>query len=169
ASVDWPARPRAPRRRRHRHASGGRRQPGRRVGPRGRGDGSAAAGGPQHHPRRAGRPVPCARAHSAALLRPHTAAPARGPPAHAPNSLMIDSVSKAFFHALAGSRQLKALASRYGMRDMHSFARRFIAGETVEEAIDAARKVEATGLLQTLDYLGESVASVAKADQAARA
>jgi proline dehydrogenase len=82
---------------------------------------------------------------------------------------MIDSVSKAFFHALAGSRQLKALASRYGMRDMHSFARRFIAGETVEEAIDAARKVEAAGLLQTLDYLGESVTSVAKADQAARA
>ena len=73
---------------------------------------------------------------------------------------MIDSVSKAFFHALAGSRHLKSLASRYGMRDAHSFARRFIAGESVEEAIAAGRQVEAAGMLQTLDYLGESVASI---------
>ena len=39
-----------------------------------------------------------------------------------------------------------------------SFARRFIAGETVEEAVEAARRLEARGLTQTLDYLGESVA-----------
>jgi proline dehydrogenase len=81
---------------------------------------------------------------------------------------MIDSVSKAFFHALAGSPRLKSLASRYGMRNPRSFARRFIAGETVEEGIAAARDVEAAGLSQTLDYLGESVASIAAADQATR-
>jgi proline dehydrogenase len=82
---------------------------------------------------------------------------------------MIDSASKAFFHALAGSRQLKTLASRYGLRHTSSFARRFIAGETVEEAIAAARAIEARGISQTLDYLGESVASMAEADQATRA
>jgi proline dehydrogenase len=82
---------------------------------------------------------------------------------------MIDSVSKAFFHSLAGSRSLKSLASRYGLRHSKSFARRFIAGETVEEAIAAAREVEAAGMTQTLDYLGESVASMAEADQATRA
>jgi proline dehydrogenase len=82
---------------------------------------------------------------------------------------MIGSVSKAFFNALAGSGHLKSLASRYGMRQPKSFARRFIAGETVEEAIVAARDVEAAGLRQTLDYLGESVASMAEADQATRA
>ena len=38
---------------------------------------------------------------------------------------------------------LKSLASRYGMRQPRSFARRFIAGETVEEAIAAAREIEA--------------------------
>ena len=43
------------------------------------------------------------------------------------------------FHMLAGSQTLKHLASRYGMRTPGSFARRFIAGETVEEAIAAAR------------------------------
>jgi proline dehydrogenase len=54
------------------------------------------------------------------------------------------------------------------MRSPTSFARRFIAGETVEEAIQAARQVETAGLLQTLDYLGESVGTLAEADAATR-
>ena len=54
------------------------------------------------------------------------------------------------------------------MREPTSFARRFIAGETIDEAIEAARAVEARGFLQTLDYLGESVGSLAEADAATR-
>ena len=81
---------------------------------------------------------------------------------------MLDSASKAFFHLLARSRGLKKLASRYGMRRPASFARRFIAGETTPEAIEAARGVETRGLLNTLDHLGESVTSLAHADQATR-
>jgi proline dehydrogenase len=82
---------------------------------------------------------------------------------------MIDSLSKAAFHTFAGSQTLKRMASRYGMRTSSSFARRFIAGETIEEAITAGRAVEAAGLMQTLDFLGESVGSIAEADQATRA
>jgi proline dehydrogenase len=82
---------------------------------------------------------------------------------------MLDRASKTFFHLLAGSRILAQLASRYGMRRRSSFARRFIAGETVEEAIAAARAVETGGCLQTLDYLGESVATLEEADAATRA
>jgi proline dehydrogenase len=82
---------------------------------------------------------------------------------------MIGYVSKAFFHALAGSRPLKQLASRYGMRSPSSFARRFIAGETIEEAIGAARSIEAAGMTETLDLLGESVATMSEADGATRA
>jgi proline dehydrogenase len=82
---------------------------------------------------------------------------------------MLHSVSKAFFHALAGSQPLKRLASRYGMRRDGGFARRFIAGETVEEAIEAARTIEAARMTQTLDLLGESVANMAEADAATRA
>jgi proline dehydrogenase len=82
---------------------------------------------------------------------------------------MIGQASKAFFHILAGNSTLKQLASRYGMRRPNSFARRFIAGETVEEAIAAARTIEAAGLTHTLDYLGESVGTMAEADAAARA
>jgi proline dehydrogenase len=79
---------------------------------------------------------------------------------------MIDAASKAFFHFLAGNDGLKTLASRYGMANPTSFARRFIAGESVEEAIEAARLLEARGLSQTLDYLGESVATLEEAEGA---
>jgi proline dehydrogenase len=81
---------------------------------------------------------------------------------------MIDAASKAFFHLFARSRTLQKLASRYGMASPTSFARRFIAGETVEEAVEAARRLESRGLSQTLDYLGESVGSSAEADAVTR-
>jgi proline dehydrogenase len=81
---------------------------------------------------------------------------------------MIDAISKAFFHGLARSRTIEKLASRYGMRKPASFGRRFIAGEKVEEAIEAARAIQARGMLLTLDQLGESVASLAEADAATR-
>jgi proline dehydrogenase len=81
---------------------------------------------------------------------------------------MFDTASKAFFHLLAGSTPLKKLASRYGMRRSTSFARRFIAGETTNEAIGAARAVESRGMLITLDHLGESLTSLAQADSATR-
>jgi proline dehydrogenase len=82
---------------------------------------------------------------------------------------MLDSASKAFFHLVAKSKFLKTLASRYGMRKPTSFARRFIAGETVAEAIEAARAVQARGMAITLDLLGESVTNLDEADAATRA
>jgi proline dehydrogenase len=78
------------------------------------------------------------------------------------------SVSKAVFHALASSRSMKRLASRYGMTREQGFARRFVAGETLTEAIAAVRRIEAAGLTTTLDYLGESVSTMAEADKATR-
>jgi proline dehydrogenase len=44
---------------------------------------------------------------------------------------------------------------------------RFVAGETLSEAIDAARKLNAAGMTATLDYLGESVSTAAEAGAAA--
>jgi proline dehydrogenase len=82
---------------------------------------------------------------------------------------MIAQASKAFFHTLAGSRTLKRLASRYGMRKPESFARRFIAGESTDEALEAARRIQTSRLRLTLDHLGESVANRAEADAATRA
>jgi len=78
---------------------------------------------------------------------------------------MLDATSKTLFHGLAQISTLQRFASTYGMR-RGGFARRFIAGETVEEAIDAVADLPGKGLRLTLDYLGESVAS---ADAAAAA
>ena len=64
---------------------------------------------------------------------------------------------------------MKTLASRYGFRTERSFVRRFVAGESVDDAIAAARRLEAAGMTQTLDFLGESVATMAEADRATRA
>jgi len=79
---------------------------------------------------------------------------------------MFQSAAKALFHLLAGSRTVQALAARYGMRKPTSFAHRFVAGETIDEAIDAARALESQGLFQTLDFLGEGVTSPAEAEAA---
>jgi proline dehydrogenase len=70
---------------------------------------------------------------------------------------VLYSGPKAIFYALSKSSGLKRLASRYGLAMPHGFARRFIAGETIDEAIDVARELERKRLLLTLDYLGESV------------
>lgn len=82
---------------------------------------------------------------------------------------MLDAASKAFFHTLARNRFLKTLASRYGMRRPDSFAHRFIAGEAIDEAIEAARRIQGRRRMLTLDLLGESVTNLQEADAATRA
>jgi proline dehydrogenase len=72
------------------------------------------------------------------------------------------------FTLLSRSNTLKRLASSYGMATPRSFARRFIAGEQIEDAIAAARALQAKGLLLSLDYLGESVTTTAQATSATR-
>jgi proline dehydrogenase len=80
---------------------------------------------------------------------------------------MLDATAKAIFHSLAQVRFLQRIASRYGMAP-GGFARRFIAGESIEEAVAATRDIADRGLLLTLDYLGESVRTSAEADAATR-
>ena len=79
---------------------------------------------------------------------------------------MLDATSKAVFHGLAQISTLQRLASKYGMAP-RGFARRFIAGETVDEAVKCVQELRHQGLLLTLDYLGESVSSATAAAAAA--
>ncbi len=72
---------------------------------------------------------------------------------------MLQATSKALFQALAQSARLKRLASTYGLAPGRGFARRFIAGETIEEALGTVSDFHARGLRLTMDYLGESVSS----------
>ncbi|MBN1287185.1 MAG: proline dehydrogenase family protein [Anaerolineae bacterium] len=44
-------------------------------------------------------------------------------------------------------------------------ARRFVAGETVEEAIEAIRRLNAKGMTASLDHLGENVSATTDADR----
>jgi proline dehydrogenase len=71
------------------------------------------------------------------------------------------------FSLLARSVTLKRFASRYGMTP-NGFARRFIAGETITEAIEAARTTQGRGMHVALDYLGESVNTTKAATAASR-
>ena len=76
--------------------------------------------------------------------------------------------AKAFFYALSRSALLKRLASRYGLATTESFASRFIAGESIETAIEASKRLQAHGFLITLDHLGEGVETIEAAAAATR-
>jgi proline dehydrogenase len=71
------------------------------------------------------------------------------------------------FSFFSRSVTLKRIASQYGMTP-NGFARRFIAGENVNEAVAAARTLQSRGMRVALDYLGESVSTTKAATAAAR-
>lgn len=66
--------------------------------------------------------------------------------------------------ALAGSRWLKSLMVTNVLA--RRVARRFVAGESLEDAISAIRSLRQEGLEVTLDYLGENAYDAAGAQQA---
>ncbi|MCY4078194.1 MAG: proline dehydrogenase family protein [Acidobacteria bacterium] len=82
---------------------------------------------------------------------------------------MLDALSRSFFLALAGNAALQRTMARQGMRGPARFARRFVAGQNVDEAIDTARGLAARGLLHTFNYLGEHVRNREAAEGATRA
>ncbi len=67
---------------------------------------------------------------------------------------------------LGRSRTAGRLARRYGLR---LGASRFVAGETLEQAMRTVRRLNAEGLMATLDHLGEFTRSEAEAARAAAA
>lgn len=54
------------------------------------------------------------------------------------------------------------------MRALTFLARRFVAGETAEEALEVIRRLNRQGLKATLDFLGEEVSSEGQAEAGAR-
>lgn len=74
---------------------------------------------------------------------------------------------RSFFLYLAGSVFWRRLLMALPFAT--TIAKRFVAGETLEEAIHAAKQLNAKGLLVTVDNLGESVHNVAEAERATRA
>ena len=60
-----------------------------------------------------------------------------------------------FIHWLSTKKALTDAIARRGMR--HGFARRFVAGETLEEALKASQELNAAGCRISLNHLGENV------------
>jgi len=60
---------------------------------------------------------------------------------------------------VSGNRLVKWLSIRYGKK----LAGRFIAGDTLEEALDEIERLNEKGILVTLDHLGEGITSLTEA------
>lgn len=67
---------------------------------------------------------------------------------------------------IADSPRLVGYLSRTGMKT--GFARRFVAGETLDEALEVVRELNGQGLKATLDFLGEGVRDESEAERAAQ-
>lgn len=70
---------------------------------------------------------------------------------------MIQQLSRRLMYLVAESRSIKKLATKHGMKDSSGFARRFIAGETSEDAITVIKDLNGMGMSASLDLLGEDV------------
>ncbi len=73
-------------------------------------------------------------------------------------------ILRTFFLALSRSDRLRRWMVHFG--PARRMARRFIAGETLDEAVVAARQLQAQGILTALDHLGENVATPEDAERA---
>jgi proline dehydrogenase len=76
----------------------------------------------------------------------------------------MEALLRSVLLSMARSERLNRLARRYGLR---LGASRFVAGETLEDAIRAVAALNQAGMRATLDHLGEFVRDAAEAREAA--
>ncbi len=74
---------------------------------------------------------------------------------------------RSFFLYISKARWARRIVMSWGVS--RRVARRFVAGETLDEAIQAIRVLNAAGMNATLDHLGEAVSTEAEAIRAADA
>ncbi|BBW97459.1 proline dehydrogenase [Geobacillus subterraneus] len=78
---------------------------------------------------------------------------------------MVEQLMRDMFLFLSKNKTLTKLAKRYGLR---FGASRFVAGETIDEAVRVIRQLNEKGLAVTVDYLGEFVDNEREANEMAR-
>jgi proline dehydrogenase len=88
-----------------------------------------------------------------------------GGPGPRPSSL--ENMLRSVMLKLAGNRALHRTV--YDLGNRYQFTRRFVAGETMQEALDVVRDMNALGVCTSLDLLGEGVADEAEACRATEA
>jgi proline dehydrogenase len=64
--------------------------------------------------------------------------------------------------AIAGNKAAEAFALKYGLR---LGANKFVAGETLQEALDQIEALNKKGIVATLDHLGEGITRLFEADE----
>ncbi|MFC1729429.1 proline dehydrogenase family protein [candidate division KSB1 bacterium] len=73
---------------------------------------------------------------------------------------MFNTIARRMILSVTGNPTVRRIVTRYGMASPDGFARRFVAGETLDEAIEEVKKLNDIGICASLDYLGESVNTV---------
>ncbi|KKK39370.1 proline dehydrogenase [Mesobacillus campisalis] len=76
----------------------------------------------------------------------------------------MEKIMKDFFLFLSKNRSLTRAAKKYGLK---FGAARFVAGETIDQAVSVIKELNAKGLAVTIDYLGEFVDNEAEANEMA--
>ncbi len=76
----------------------------------------------------------------------------------------MEKMLRSFFLFLSKNRVLNSSAKKVGLK---FGAKRFIAGETMEQAVQAMQKLNDDGLLVTVDYVGEFITTEAEANEMA--
>jgi proline dehydrogenase len=77
---------------------------------------------------------------------------------------MMEQLMRDFFLFLSKNKTLTKLAKKYGLR---FGASRFVAGETIEQAVKVIKQLNKKGLAVTVDYLGEFVDNEKEANEMA--
>jgi proline dehydrogenase len=76
----------------------------------------------------------------------------------------MEQLMRSLLLSMAKSRSANRWARKYGLR---LGAQKFVAGETIESAIDTVKHLNAQGMAATLDHLGEFVGDEAEANESA--
>ncbi|MDE3840046.1 proline dehydrogenase [Bacillus methanolicus] len=76
----------------------------------------------------------------------------------------MEQAMRDFFLFLSKNKTLTKLAKKYGLR---FGASRFVAGETIEQAVNVIKDLNKKGLVVTIDYLGEFVDNEREANEMA--
>ena len=80
---------------------------------------------------------------------------------------MFSNVLRGVMLSVARSKGIRKVFEKYGLRETGGFARRFIAGSTLEEAVNAIKELNKKGMTATLDLLGEDTKNMNDAEKSA--
>lgn len=80
---------------------------------------------------------------------------------------MFSNVMRGVILGVSGLKVIRKTVEKVGLREKGGFARRFIAGNTMEEAVKVIKELNEKGITATLDLLGEDTNTMDDAEKSA--